>query len=568
MNYIIGGVGILICLFAAGYFIRRKYYGTVDELESWKIDIMNRPVLNELSKVKKLNMIGQTEELFEKWRADWDGIVTDQLPELEELLFDTEEAIDKYKFRKAKELQKSIRIKLEKMEQSIETMLEELNNLIGSEEKNRTEIDVLKESYRESKKTLLAHRHTFGETESKIEEMLQETAIKLKEYEEKTNNGDYLEAREIIHAIEKLTGDIHYLIENVPPLIIECQTKLPEQLNDLKDGYADMLEQGFILEHIQLEAEVKEIEVELEESNKLLVEGKIEQVQNIIAEVQEKLDLLYDLLEKEVMARNYWNKNLDPAKNILEEIKEGNSRLQVEVSLLQRSYNLNDEDLELQFKLEKRLKLLYKQYEVLEHKLLTESAAHTILSEELKVLKEQLESASKEQEELFDKLHALRKDEVAAHEKMTELAKQMTNALRMVANSNLPGVTAEYNQLAEETKDAIAKLKAVLHEAPLDLPTVQSMVDNAEHVTTTLVNSTEELVETVLLAEKVIQYGNRYRRKYPQAEKSLAEAEMLFRKYRYKEALEQAAAAVEGIEPGSMKRMEAWVDDLKEKQLK
>ncbi|MDE5052330.1 hypothetical protein NDK25_08275 [Niallia taxi] len=41
-----------------------------------------------------------------KWRADWDGIVADQLPELEELLFDTEESIDKYKFGKAKELNK------------------------------------------------------------------------------------------------------------------------------------------------------------------------------------------------------------------------------------------------------------------------------------------------------------------------------------------------------------------------------------------------------------------------------------------------------------------------------
>ncbi|MGG0736647.1 septation ring formation regulator EzrA [Niallia taxi] len=568
MNYIIGVVGILICLFAAGYFIRRKYYGIVDELESWKIDIMNRPVLTELSKVKKLNMIGQTEELFEKWRADWDGIVADQLPELEELLFDTEESIDKYKFGKAKELQKGIRVKLESMERSIETMLEELNNLIGSEEKNRTEIDALKESYRESKKTLLAHRHTFGDTESKIEEMLQETAVKLKEYEEKTDNGDYLEAREIIHAIEKLTENIRYLIENIPPLLIECQTKLPEQLNNLKEGYADMLEQGFILEHIQLEAEVAEIEEELEQSKELLNDGKIEQVQAIIAEIQEKLDLLYDLLEKEVMARNYWNKNLDPAKAILDEIKAGNTRLQEEVSLLQRSYNLNDEDLELQFKLDKRLKLLYKQYEVLEHKLLTESAAHTILSEELKSLKQQLESASQEQEELFDKLHALRKDEVIAQEKMTELSKQMANAMRMVANSNLPGVTSEYNKLAEETQEAIAKLKDVLQEAPLDMPIVQQLADHAEQVTIALVNATEELVETVLLAEKVIQYGNRYRRKYPHVENSLAEAEMLFRKYRYKEALEHAAAAVEEIEPGSIQRMEAWIADLREKELK
>ena len=47
--------------------MKRKYYSEVDRYESWKIDIMNRPVLDEMSKVKQLNMTGQTEELFERW---------------------------------------------------------------------------------------------------------------------------------------------------------------------------------------------------------------------------------------------------------------------------------------------------------------------------------------------------------------------------------------------------------------------------------------------------------------------------------------------------------------------
>ncbi|MDE5052327.1 septation ring formation regulator EzrA [Niallia taxi] len=100
------------------------------------------------------------------------------------------------------------------------------------------------------------------------------------------------------------------------------------------------------------------------------------------------------------------------------------------------------------------------------------------------------------------------------------------------------------------------------------MPKVQQLADHAGQVTIALLNATEELVETVLLAEKVVQYGNRYRRKYPQVENTLAEAEMLFRKYRYKEALERAAAALDEIEPGSIQRMEAWVADLREKELK
>lgn len=74
----------------------------MDRLEAWKIDLLNRPILDELSKVKRLNMTGQTEELFERWRNQWDDVVTVKLPNLEEMLFDAEEYIDRYRFQKAK----------------------------------------------------------------------------------------------------------------------------------------------------------------------------------------------------------------------------------------------------------------------------------------------------------------------------------------------------------------------------------------------------------------------------------------------------------------------------------
>lgn len=53
-------------------------------------------------------MTGQTEELFERWRNQWDDVVTVKLPDLEEMLFDAEEHTDRYRFKKAKEVQQSI----------------------------------------------------------------------------------------------------------------------------------------------------------------------------------------------------------------------------------------------------------------------------------------------------------------------------------------------------------------------------------------------------------------------------------------------------------------------------
>ena len=558
MNFIIGGIGILICLFVAGYFIKRKYYQVVDELENWKITIMNRPILEELAKVKQLNMIGQTEELFERWRKEWDEVVTKELPDIEELLFDTETHIDKYNFTKAKKTQDVIRKKMESVEKRIDIILEELHNLVGSEEKNRTEIEELKEAYRVNKKTLLAHRHTFGETEKKIELMLQEVAERLINYEEKTNNGDYLEAREIVYYIQDQLSTITFLIEKIPPLLMECHTKLPEQIDELKDGYYDMLDQGYILNHLQIDTEIESLVQELINTEALLKEGEIEKVEKAIFDSQEKLDLLYDLLEKEVIARNYCSKNIESTKGILEDIQNGNSRLQVEVQLLQKNYNLTGEDIDLQYKLEKKLHLLYKQFEVLEHKLLTDSTAHTLLSEELKELKQQLENASLEQTALFDKLHALRKDEVNSHEKIKELSLQVADAVRKVGNSNLPGVTEEYNELVNGAKNSIAKVKTTLDIAPLDMIEVKKLVDEAEEQVTLLVDTTLELLETVYLAERIIQYGNRYRKRYPKVQSGLLEAESAFRKYQYKEALQAAATAIEEIEPGSSEKIETW----------
>ena len=110
-------------------------------LEAWKIDLFNRPILDEMSKVKQLNMTGQTEELFERWRNQWDDVVTVKLPNLEEMLFDAEEYIDRYRFKKAKAVQQEISRNLQETEDQIKKILEELHELVGSEEKNRVKLN-------------------------------------------------------------------------------------------------------------------------------------------------------------------------------------------------------------------------------------------------------------------------------------------------------------------------------------------------------------------------------------------------------------------------------------------
>lgn len=64
MQYIIIVVIVLLALFMVGLFIRRKHNVVIQRLEKEKMQIQHYPIFEELTKVKSLNMNGQTEEKF------------------------------------------------------------------------------------------------------------------------------------------------------------------------------------------------------------------------------------------------------------------------------------------------------------------------------------------------------------------------------------------------------------------------------------------------------------------------------------------------------------------------
>lgn len=531
----------------------------MDRLEAWKIDLFNRPILDEMSKVKQLNMTGQTEELFEGWRNQWDDIITVKLPNLEEMLFDAEEFIDKYRFNKAKAVQQEINDKLQSTENEINKIVEELHELVGSEEKNRTEIEQLKELYRETKKTLLAHRHSFGKSEKYLETQLDDVTKKFHEFDEKTDHGNYLEARELVLGIHDQLMKVKNNMDTIPQLLIECQSLIPAQLSDILEGYREMTEKGYYLSHIQLENEIENLQEKLVEYLALIEETKIEEALEGISEVKERIDILFDLLEKEVNAKHFILQNEKGMSGLLSSVLEEHDHLSNEVKHVQESYHLTESDFEIQRHLEKQLATVTKHYDILMEKININETALTILCEELKEIKMHLEMIQEEQENFGLKLQALRKDEFEARETLRELTKKVGETIRIVSKSNIPGLPEDYKYLLEDTHESIQNVKLQLQEKPLNVSALNQYLEIAVLTVEKLSNTTVELIENVMLAEKAIQYGYRYRSQHPSVAKGLSDAENAFRHFAYQEALEQAAASLESIDPGVLKKIKATV---------
>ncbi|OQP06504.1 septation ring formation regulator EzrA [Geobacillus sp. 46C-IIa] len=562
----------IVLLLSAGAIIynqmyRKRMYREIDRLEGWKIELMNRPVPDELAKVKQLNMTGEAERLFEQWRQQWDEIVAVKLPNVEEQLFDAETLLDKYRYRQARKLLGQMEDGLRRLEEEVHQIIHEVNELIGSEEQSRAEIEELRAAHREAKKTLLAYRYTFGAAADLLDVRLSEAEKQFQSFAELTEAGNYLAARDVVLLLKQELDRLTAMMEEIPVLLGECQTSLPAQLAELADGYQEMEQSGYILDHLHIERALEEKQRKIKQCLAMIGELHIEEAKQTVAELKEEIDTLYDLLEKEVLAHRYVQTEMPRIGGMLKELAAEAKETGAEALFVQQSYHLPPGDLEKYRSIEKQLHQLQKRFLLIEERAAEAKTAYSLLREELEQLVGQIGMMKEEHEQFRVMLQTLRKDELIAREKLDDMRKQLSEALRLVQKSRLPGLPESYALELAEARNSLQNVAARLDEKPLDMPSVDQALGEAKASVERLYERTIEMIEQAALAERTIQYGNRYRRRYPAVHKGLEEAEFLFRHYDYEEALRQAVATIESVEPGAFDRVQQlWQTDNEEER--
>ena len=93
--------------------------------------------------------------------------------------------------------------------------------------------------------------------------MLEEFPQKFEEYEKMTEEGNYLNAREIVLYLNEKSKNMNELINEIPALLAEIQTKIPASIHELRTGQREMEEQSYYLKHLELTENLDQIEEEL-----------------------------------------------------------------------------------------------------------------------------------------------------------------------------------------------------------------------------------------------------------------------------------------------------------------
>ncbi|KIL46339.1 septation ring formation regulator EzrA [Jeotgalibacillus campisalis] len=556
MEYLIGSVILIVIIIAIALFWRKREYKEVDQLEAAKLEIQHRPILEEMTKVKQLNMNGQTEELFEGWRASWIHIVDVKLAEANTLLFDAEEYIDKFRFKKSREIRDKIRHMLSEAEKEMNQILEELEELMGSDEKNKEEMETIQADFKLAKNELFSQRHTYGKAAEAIERKIEAVEPKLSQYNEMTEKGNYLAARELVLTLADEVAMILFLLQELPELYNETHYSIPSQLSELKEGFEEMKHAGFPLSHIPIEEDTDSIQASIEKGKICVNQLEMEEAKRLVAAIHEHVDTLYDSLEKEVEARSFVMENWDTTTDLLNHLVDQNQALQTETEFVRQGYQLDQNDFGIPKELDKKLLRIEKRFSILKERRLTDDTAFSALSEELDGIRMELLEIEPAQTDFKDRLQRLRQDEVRVREIDFKLRGLLKEQERLLRHANLPRCPDYISAQFDSAYDQLDLLEKSLNDRPLNIISIQQNSSTSEAMVESVCKETEEMILAAKSVERVIQYGNRYRSRHETVFIGLNEAELMFRKGQYQDALEQAASAIEKVEPGALKRIE------------
>ncbi|HEH2218326.1 TPA: septation ring formation regulator EzrA [Staphylococcus aureus] len=552
---------IVIILIAVGvlFYLRSNKRQIIEKAIERKNEIETLPFDQNLAQLSKLNLKGETKTKYDAMKKDNVESTNKYLAPVEEKIHNAEALLDKFSFNASQSEIDDANELMDSYEQSYQQQLEDVNEIIALYKDNDELYDKCKVDYREMKRDVLANRHQFGEAASLLETEIEKFEPRLEQYEVLKADGNYVQAHNHIAALNEQMKQLRFYMEEIPELIRETQKELPGQFQDLKYGCRDLKVEGYDLDHVKVDSTLQSLKTELSFVEPLISRLELEEANDKLANINDKLDDMYDLIEHEVKAKNDVEETKDIITDNLFKAKDMNYTLQTEIEYVRENYYINESDAQSVRQFENEIQSLISVYDDILKEMSKSAVRYSEVQDNLQYLEDHVTVINDKQEKLQNHLIQLREDEAEAEDDLLRVQSKKEEVYRRLLASNLTSVPERFIIMKNEIDHEVRDVNEQFSERPIHVKQLKDKVSKIVIQMNTFEDEANDVLVNAVYAEKLIQYGNRYRKDYSNVDKSLNEAERLFKNNRYKRAIEIAEQALESVEPGVTKHIEEEV---------
>ena len=550
---------IILILVGVLFYMRSNKSQMIEKAETRKSKVEQLPYDESLSQLSELTLTGEMKSTYNNLKQNSLDSKNQYLLPVEEKIHQAEGLLDKFKFSQAQTEIDEAHELMDKYEENYNELNSYVENVLELHKDSDHLYEACKVDYREMKRDVLANRHQFGEAAEPLEQEIESFVQEMETYESLKAEGNYNQAHE---HIKTLNEDMNYLkkdMDEIPELIREAQKELPGQFQDLKYGCRDLKVEGYDLDHVKIDSSLQTLKTELSFVEPMISRLELDEANDKLNSINDRLDEMYELIEHEVKAKNEVEETKEVITDNLFRAKEMNYTLQTEIEYVRENYYINESDVQNVRQFENEIQSMISVYDEILREMAKSAVRYSEVQDNLKYIEEHVDVINEKQEKLQNHLIQLREDEAEAEENILRIQSKKEEVYRKLLASNLPSVPERFIIMKNEIDYEVREVNKKFSVRPIHVKQLKDKVSKVVLQMNKFEDEATDVLVNAVYAEKLIEYGNRYRKESSNIDKSLNEAERLFKNNRYKRSIEISEQALESVEPGVTKHIESQV---------
>lgn len=554
---IVALVVVIIGFYVFAILMRKKTEDRILELEERKETLFDLPVQEEIDAVKKMHLVGQSQTIFREWNQKWIDLSSNSFADLEKHIFEAEQLNDSFHFFRARESVADSEAQIELMEEEVQGIRQGVDQLVEQEKRNSNKIQESLDLYDNLRNDITDNADLYGSVITELEKHLANIETEFSQFVTLNSTGDPIEAAEVLETAEEHTIALRAITEQIPAFISKIDKEIPKQLEELQEACDKFIEDDYVLpESINLDDKMNELHQHLVESNALLEQFELDRVETELALIQEKVEEIYAIFEKEYAARRNVEKRSTVLREYIEHIRVNNKNLLLEIDHVTQAYVLSGNEKGYVRGYQEHLEALESDVDEIMESIEGKKLPYSVLSRRVNSVVSALEEMEKNQIKISNTLTGLKDEERAAQEIADRFDSELRTIKRYVEKRNLPGLPKDYLDLFFTTGDRVQNLFKELGRVRINIDTINHLVDVSTEDMHVLKEATTNMTDHAVLAEQLIQYANRYKASNEQVAQGISRALQLFERDRdYDGSFDEISKTLEIAEPGAASRI-------------
>ena len=431
----------ILLIFSLVFFLfkkRKEILNGVKEIDQWMgriSGITEVPGLDPEWKKKPTKV----KERYLSILTSLDELKADAMTDLQLIIMDVDEALKGYHFKKCYKNLEEAKRKLKILEEEMRNHYEDitlLGDVLSEMESLHEESGQVRQK---AERRLDEQRFQYGYAFHSLKERLNRFDREFMNIKEEEEQGNFEEVRDRLQKLLQDNKTFLEILQRLPIVRQSFEKELNQEIRQLDEDVQEMAVGVFGGESESIHAELVKIKGKNQKFPRFFEDGKIEEADQLIIEVREDIESLYEKMEQIVTGYQQYYTHLQELPHYLGLLKDDCTYLTEEINDLSERYQVSGGEVVLY---NRQIESIISEIESALQKTAAsqEKVSYLRYKEAIASLTERAGSIINQRDEIIQELKEFRKGEIQAREEMQQLKSDIARVEQQLKRLHLPGI--------------------------------------------------------------------------------------------------------------------------------